>query len=121
MAGLVKLTLIMILVSSGAIYGGDIWDSAKGKISQFDFLTNRIDKAENILKEAKEKVGSIDFDQKAKLEEGLKSIEETKTKLEEIKNSDATLVEKTFENLKDLKEGVKNLFSKNPCSSQKKP
>ncbi|MEK7579693.1 MAG: hypothetical protein AAB469_00660 [Patescibacteria group bacterium] len=126
MAGLIKLILTLILISGAALYGGDIWNT---KAPIFDSLKNGFDKAGNLAKEAKEKLANIDLEQqKSKIEERFKEsietaektkgkLENTKDKLEEIKenkNSGAALIQKTFENLKDLKEGVRNLFS-NPC------
>ncbi len=122
MAGLIKLIFLLILISGVAVYGGDIWSGVKDKITEFtnpeiqkanifDSFKNKFGEIENIIKEVNENLDNPNFDKKAVLEKGLKIIEESKTGLEKIRNSDETLIEKTFEGLNDLKEGVKTFFS----------
>ena len=124
MTGLIKLIIVLILLSGLAVYGGDIWNAAKDKVAQFvnpefqkasifDSFKNEFEKIEDIVKEVSENIDNPNFDKKAVLEKGLKIIEESKGKLNEIGNSDETLIEKTFEGLNDLKEGITNLFSDN--------
>lgn len=122
MAGLIKLIFLLILISGVAVYGGDIWSGVKDKITEFtnpeiqkanifDSFKNKFGEIENIIKEVNENLDNPNFDKKAVLEKGLKVIEESKNGLEKIRNADETLIEKTFEGLNDLKEGVKTFFS----------
>ena len=122
MGGLIKLIFSLILISGVAVYGGDIWNGVKDKVMEFinpeiqkanifDSFKNKFGEIENIIKEVNENLDNPNFDKKAVLEKGLKIIEESKSGLEKIRNADETLVEKTFEGLNDLKEGVKTFFS----------
>jgi|SRR3989344_3817518 len=122
MGGLIKLIFSLILLTGVAIYGGDIWNAAKDRISYFttpefqkasilESFKNEFGKIEDIVKEVNENIDNPNFDKKAVLEKGLKIIEESKSKLNKIGDSDETLIEKTFENLKGLKEGAQNFFS----------
>ena len=122
MAGLIKLILSLLLLAGAAVYGGDIWNAAKDRISYFtnpelqkasifDSFKKEFGKIEDIVKEVNENIDNPNFDKKAVLEKGLKIIEESKSKLNEIGDPDETLIEKTFEGLNDLKEGAANLFS----------
>lgn len=123
MFGLIKLIIGLLLLTGIAIYGGDIWNAAKEKITGFTnpelqratlFNTskNKISEIESIIKEVRKNIDNPNFDKKAKLEEGLGVIQESKGNLEKIeKSEEQTLIEKTFEGLHDLKEGAQNLFS----------
>ncbi|MBI4117304.1 MAG: hypothetical protein HY451_01305 [Parcubacteria group bacterium] len=122
MFGLIKLIFVLILLVGVAVYGGDIWNTAKDKIAGFvnpelqkatlfNVSKNKIKEIENIVKEVRENIDNPNFDKKAKLEEGLKAIRESKNNLEKIENSGETLIEKAFEGLQDLKQGAQNLFS----------
>ena len=122
MTGLIKLIIVLILLSGLAVYGGDIWNAAKDKVVQFtnpefqkssifDSFKNDFGKIEDMVKEVRENIDNPNFDKKAVLEKGLKIIEESKSGLEKIGDADETLIEKTFEGLNDLKEGVTNFFS----------
>src|SRR3989338_583656 len=107
MAVLIKLVFSLILISSAAVYGGDIWNGVKNKAAEFinpevqkanvfDSFKNKFGEIENVIKEVRENIDNPDFDKKAVLEKGLKIIEESKS---------------GFEKIKDLKEGVKTFFS----------
>lgn len=122
MFGLIKLIFVLILLVGVAVYGGDIWNTAKDKVTGFinpelqkatlfNTSKNKIKEIENIVKEIKENIDNPNFDKKAKLEQGLKAIQESKNNLEKIENSGETLIEKAFEGLNDLKEGAQSLFS----------
>ena len=128
MGGLIKLIFSLILLTGVAVYGGDIWNATKSRIaaftnpesqraSLFDSFKNEFGKIEDIVKEVSENIDNPNFDKKAVLEKGLKIIGESKSKLNELGNSNETLIEKTFEGLGDLKEGVSNLFSGNKGTS----
>lgn len=130
MGGLIKLILSLILLTGVAVYGGNIWNAAKDRITRFinpelqrasifDSFKKEFGKIEDIVKEVNENIDNPNFDKKAVLGKGLKIIEESKNKLDEIGNSDETLIEKTFEGLNDLKEGVTNLFSDNKNTDSK--
>lgn len=122
MFGLIKLIFILILLAGVAVYGGDIWNTAKDKLTGlinpefqkttlFNASKDKIKEIENIIKEVKKNIDNPNFDKKAKLEESLKVIQESKNNLEKIENSGETLIEKAFEGLNDLKEGARSLFS----------
>ncbi|TSC91165.1 MAG: hypothetical protein G01um10142_104 [Parcubacteria group bacterium Gr01-1014_2] len=122
MGGLIKLILTLILLTGLAVYGGDIWSGIKDKVAEFtnpeikranilDSFKNKFGEIESIMKEINENIDNPSFDKKAVLEKGLKIIGESKSKLNEIRNSDESLIEKTFETLNDLKQGTQNLFS----------
>ena len=130
MFGLIKLIFILILLAGAAVYGGDIWNAAKDKVTGFvnpelqkaTLFTSskeKIKKIEDIIKEVKENIDNPNFDKKAKLEESLKIISDSKVNLEKIEKSGETLVEKTFEAARDLKEGVANFFSDSSPNSKK--
>lgn len=133
MFGLIKLIIGLLLLTGIAIYGGDIWDAAKERITGFtnpelqraalfNNSKNKIGEIESIIREVKENIDNPNFDKKAKLEEGLKVIQDSKSNLEKIeKSEEQTLIEKTFEGLRDIKDGVTNFFSdskKEPQDSQ---
>ena len=133
MGGLIKLIITLILLTGVAVYGGDIWNGVKGKISEYthpelqkasilDSLKKDFSKVENIIQEINKNIDNPDFDKKTLLEEAKSLINESKNNLTEIENSDSTIVKKTMENLNDLKSGVQNLFSdsktKNTQNSQ---
>lgn len=122
MAGLIKLIFTLILLTGVAVYGGDIWNGIKDRVTLFanpelqranifDSFKNNFGKLENIVKEVSENIDNPDFDKKAKLEQGLRLIDESKDDFQKIENSDETLIEKTLEGAKDLKEGIQNLLS----------
>lgn len=123
MFGLIKLIIGLLLLTGIAIYGGDIWDAAKEKITGFtnpelqraallNVSKNKIGEIEDIIREVKENIDNPNFDKKTKLEETLRTIQDSKSNLEKIeKSEEQTLIEKTFEGLRDLKEGAQNLFS----------
>lgn len=122
MAGLIKLIFSLILLTGVAVYGGDIWNGIKNKVTGFanpelqranifDSFKNNFGKLEDIVKEVSKNIDNPDFDKKTKLEEGLRIIAESKDDFQKIENSDETLIEKTLEGAKDLKEGIQNLFS----------
>ena len=122
MLGLIKLITVLILLTGLTVYGGDIWNGIKDRVSLFinpelqqanifDSLKNNFSDIEKIIKEVNENIDNPNFDKKAKLEEGLKLIEESKNSLEEMGKSDSSLIEKTFEAARDLKEGIKSLIS----------
>jgi len=128
MFGLIKLIFLLILLAGVAIYGGDIWSTAKDKVTGFinpeiqkatlfNVSKNKIKEIENIIKEVRENIDNPNFDKKAKLEETLKVIRESKNNLEKIENSGETLIEKAFEGLNDFKEGAQNLFSDSKSKS----
>ena len=122
MGGLIKLIFTLILLTGLAVYGGDIWNGVKGKISEYthpelqkasllDSLKKDFGKVENIIQEINKNIDNPDFDKKTLLEEAKNLINESKNNLAEIENSDSTIVKKTMENLNDLKSGVQNFFS----------
>ena len=122
MTGLIKLILLLILLTGAVVYGGDIWNGVQDKVTGFvnpeiqkanifNSFKNKFGEIESVIKEVKENLDNPNFDKKAVLEKGLKIIEESKSGLEKIGNADETLIEKTFEGLNDLKEGVKTFFS----------
>lgn len=121
MFGLIKLIVGLLLITGVAIYGGDIWNTAKDKVTEFtnpelqraDILNsfkNNFSDIESIIKEVGENIDNPDFDKKSKLDESLKLIEESKNNLEEMGQADSSLIEKTFEAARDLKEGIKSLI-----------
>ncbi len=129
MAGLVKLIFTLIILTGAVVYGGDIWTGAKSKIvgfinpelqkaEIFDSLKNKFSRVENIIKEVNESIDNSDFNKKVKLEEAVGLVKELKNKLTEVENSDSTLIQKTFENLKDLKEGAQSFFSNEKGNTQ---
>ena len=124
MFSLIKLITGLLLISGVAIYGGDIWNGIKDRVSLFtnpelqranilDSFKNNFSQVENIIKELNENAGNPEFAQKAKLEEAAKLIEESKNNFQEIENSDETFIEKSFEAARDLKEGVRSLITGN--------
>ncbi|MEK7537078.1 MAG: hypothetical protein AAB584_01380 [Patescibacteria group bacterium] len=128
MFGLIKLIFVLILLAGVAVYGGDIWNTAKDKITEFinpelqkatlfNVSKDKIKEIENIIKEVRENIDNPNFDKKAKLEESLKVIQESRNNLEKIENSGETLIEKAFEAARDLKEGVQSLITGNTKSN----
>lgn len=122
MFGLIKLITVLILLTGVTVYGSDIWGGIKQKVAEFtnpelqkanlfDSLRNNFSRIESIVNEVNENIDNPDFDKKAKLEEGLSIIKETRSGLDKIGQSDSSLVEKTFENLRELKDGIKALIS----------
>ena len=122
MGGLIKLIFTLILLTGVAVYGGDIWSKVKEKVTGtinpelqranlLDSFKNGFSEIENKIKEVSKNIDNPDFDKKAKLEEVVGLIGESKNNLTKIEQSDSTLVEKTFEALNDLKEGTQNLFN----------
>lgn len=122
MASLIKLIFSLILLTGVAVYGGDIWNGIKNKVTGFanpelqranilDSFKNNFGRIEDIVKEVSENIDNPNFDKKAKLEEGLRIINKSKDDFQKIENSDETLIEKTFEAARDLKQGIQNLFS----------
>lgn len=122
MGGLIKLISILILLTGLAVYGGDIWNGVRGKISEYthpelqkasllNSLKKDFNKVQDIIQEIGENIDNQDFDKKALLEEAKTLVNESKNNLAEIENSDSTLVKKTFETLNDLKQGAQSLFS----------
>lgn len=124
MAGLFKLILTLILLTGAVVYGGDIWNAAKDKITDFtnpelqkakifDSFKKNLIEIENVMKEVGQNIDNPDFDKKAQINKGLELLEKSKNVLNKVEESNSTLIEKTFENLNDLKQGAQNLFSKN--------
>lgn len=131
---LIKLIMILALLSGVFVYGGTIWDGVKDRIAGFtdpelqranilDSFKNNFSEIEKIIKQVNENSDNPEFDQKAKIEEALKIIEESKGGLEEIekKESEPTFIEKTFENIRDAKDGVQSLFTEDKSSSSQNP
>lgn len=127
MAGLFKLVFTLIILTGVAFYGGDIWNAAKEKVSEFtnpelqkarifDSFKKNLVEVENIMKEVGKNIDNPDFDKKAKINESLKLLEKSKNVLNKVEESNSTLIEKTFENLRDLKEGAQSFFSENKGS-----
>lgn len=121
MFGLIKLIIGLLLLTGIAVYGGDIWNTVKEKMVEFTnpevqkatiFRSFKDDfgKVEKIIKEVKDNIGNPNFDTRAKLEESLKIIGGSKGNLEKIENSGETLIEKAFEGLRDVKDGVASFF-----------
>ncbi len=122
MFSLIKLIVVLILLTGIAVYGGDIWNTIKDKISQFtnpelqranifESFKSKFGEVENIVKEINKNIDNPDFDKKMKLNEALGIIKESKDSFQKIEDSDETLIEKTFEGLRDLKEGTQSFFS----------
>lgn len=123
---LIKLIMILALLSGVFVYGGTIWDGIKERVvgftdpefqraSIFDSFKNNFSEIENIIRQVNENIDNPEFDKKAEIKEALKLIEESKGGLEELEKteSESTFIEKTFENLKDVKDGVQSLFTEN--------
>lgn len=119
---LIKIVLLLAVLSGVLIYGGEIWDRIKERVTEFtdpelqranilDSLKTNFSDIESIIKKVNENLDNPDFDKKFNLSESLRLIEESKKNLEEVEQSDSTLIEKTFEGIRDLKEGVRGLFS----------
>jgi len=122
MGGLIKLIFSLILISGVAVYGGDIWSGVKDRVNQFtnpelqranifDSFKNKLGQVESIMKEVNENIDNPDFDKKTKLEEAAKLIRESKDDFQKIEDSGETIVEKTIEAARDLKEGVQSLIT----------
>ena len=127
MAGLVKLIFTLILLTGVAFYGGDIWHATKDKVTGFinpefqkakifDSFKKNLIEIENVMKEVGQNIDNPDFDKKAKINESLKLLEKSKNVLTKVEESNSTLIEKTIENLRDLKEGAQSFFSENKDS-----
>ena len=124
MAGLVKLIFTLIILTGVAFYGGDIWHATKDKVTGFinpefqkakifDSFKKNLIEIENVMKEVGQNIDNPDFNKKEKINKGLELLKESKNVLNKVEESNSTLVEKTIENLNDLKQGTQNLFSKN--------
>ncbi|MEK7203708.1 MAG: hypothetical protein AAB627_01355 [Patescibacteria group bacterium] len=127
MAGLVKLIFTLILLTGVAFYGGDIWHATKDKVAGlinpelqrakiFDSFKKNLIEIEKVMKEVGQNIDNPDFDKKAKINESLKLLEKSKNVLTKVEESNSTLIEKTIENLRDLKEGAQSFFSENKDS-----
>lgn len=129
MIGLIKLILGLLILTGLVVYGGDIWDKTKEKISEYtnpelqrasvyESLKNNFGQIESIINELNQNESKLEPEQKAKLEEAAKLAEESKNNIEEAQKNNSTLIEKAFENANDLKEGIQNLFSNQSGNSQ---
>ncbi|MBI2003582.1 MAG: hypothetical protein HYS78_01225 [Parcubacteria group bacterium] len=122
MGGLIKLIFSLILLTGVAVYSGDIWSGVKNRVSQFtnpelqranifETFKNNFGEIEDIVKEVNENIDNPDFDKKTKLEEAAKLIRESKDNFQKIEDSGETIIEKTFETARDLKEGIQSLIT----------
>lgn len=131
---LIKLILILAMLSGVFIYGGTVWDGIKEKVIGFtdpelqranilDSFKNNFSEIEEMIKQVNQNADNPDFDQKAKIEEALELIEESKGSLEEIEKteSESTFIEKAFEGLKDVKDGVRSLFTEDKSAGSRNP
>ena len=121
---LIKLVLILAILSGVFVYGETAWESIKEKITGvtdpelqraniLDSFKSNFFEIEEMIKQVNQNIDNPDFDKKAKIEEALNLIEESKSGLQEIGQSEteSTFIEKTFENLNDLKDGAQSLFT----------
>jgi len=126
---LIKIILVLAILSGVFVYGETAWDGIKERIvgfadpeiqraNIFDSFKDNFSEIENIVRQVNENIDNSEFDQKAKIEEALNLIEESKDGLEEIGQTEpkSSFIEKTFENLNDLKDGVQSLFTENKGS-----
>lgn len=122
MFGLIKLIFGLLILTGLVVYGGDIWNTAKEKIGGFsnpelqkasilENIKDNYERAKNIINELGQSESGFSSEQKAKLEEAAKLIEESKSNLGQLEKNNSSFTEKVFENANDLKEGVQNLFS----------
>lgn len=131
---LIKLILVLAMLSGVFVYGGTLWDGIKEKVVGFtdpelqranilDSFKNNFSEIEKIIRQVNDNADNPDFDQKAKIEEALELIEESKGDLGEIEKteSESTFIEKTFEGLKDVKDGVRSLFTEDKSASSRSP
>ena len=123
---LIKIIFVLAILSGVFVYGEATWEDIKERVvgvtdpelqraSIFDSFKDNFSEIENIVRQVSENIDNPEFDQKAKIEEALNLIEESKGGLEEIgqPESESSFIEKTFENLNDLKDGVQSLFTEN--------
>ena len=126
---LIKFILVLAILSGVFVYGETVWEGLKEKVigfvnpelqraSIFDSFKDNFSEIEGIIRQVNKNIDNPRFDKKAKIEEALKLIEESKGGLEEIgqSESESGFIEKTFENLNDLKDGVQSLFTENKNS-----
>ncbi len=122
MVGLIKLILGLLVVTVVVVYGGDIWNKTKEKITGFTdpelqkaaiykSLKDDFGKVGDIIKELTQDESNLKPEQKSRLQEAAKLIEESKNNIDQVEQNDSTTVEKAFENLNDLKQGIQSVFS----------
>lgn len=118
---LVKLIFVLIILAGVFVYGGPVWDIVKEKVVEFtnpelqranilDSFKTNFSEIEGVIREVSKNLDNPDYDKKSRLNEALMIIEKSKNDLKKIEQSNPTLIEKTFENLRDLKEGAQNLL-----------
>ena len=123
---LIKLVLILAILSGVFVYGETAWESIKEKVAGItnpelqranilDSFKSNFSEIEEIIKQVNQNIDNPDFDKKTHIEEALNLIEESKSGLQELGQSEKepSFIENTFENLNDLKDGVRSLFTEN--------
>ena len=123
---LIKIILVLAVLSGVFVYGETVWDGIKERVLGFtdpelqkasllDSFRNNFSEIENIVRQVNENLDNPEFDKKAGIDQALELIEESKGGLEEIgrSESESSFIEKTFENLNDLKDGVQGIFTGN--------
>ncbi len=131
---LIKIILVLAILSGVFVYGETVWEDIKEKVTDitdpelqraniFDSFKSNFSEIENIIRQVNENMDNPEFDKKAEVKKALKLIEESKGGLEEIKQSEteSSFIEKTFDGLKDLKNGVQSLFTKNKGTDLQNP